>query len=68
MTGSGAICNMMVNLKPSYFGDCSNILLLVDLWLQRQKNPISILALPTEKFLRVKKVFARVRKIDLKNK
>ena len=35
---------------------------------QRQKNPVGASALPTGKFLRVRKVFARIYKIDPKIK
>ena len=36
--------------------------------LQRQKNPVGASALPTGKFLRVRKVFAHIYKIDPKIK
>ena len=35
---------------------------------QRQKNPVGVSALPTGKFLRVRKVFARIYTIDPKIK
>ena len=41
---------------------------VVVVWEQRQKNPVGVSALPTGKFLRVWKVFARIYTIDHKIK